>query len=53
MNDVDQCVCTYPVQEQEFCCFIKEIGNSSTVFCGPEQDEMELELELFWKSVLT
>ena len=41
-----------PVQEQEFCCFIKEIGNSSIVFCGPEQDAMELELELFWKSAL-
>ena len=33
--------------------FVKEIGNSSTVFCGPEQDAVELELELFWKSALT
>jgi hypothetical protein len=38
-------VCTLPVEEQEFSCFIKEIGNAFILFCGPAQDNMELELE--------
>lgn len=39
----------YSRLEQEFCCFVKEIGDSSMVFCVLEQDAMEWELELFGK----
>ena len=44
VNDEDQNV--FVVTQSKYkilCSFVKEIGNSSILFCDPEQDEMELE----------
>ena len=43
MTLITVCVCTSPVEEQEFSYFIKEIGNAFILFCGPAQDNMQLE----------
>ena len=54
MNDEDQNV--FVVTQFKYkilCSFVKEIGNSSILFCDPERDTLKLELELFWKYELT
>ena len=43
VSDVDHSVCV--LCQLKFSCFIKEIGNAFILFCGPAQDNMELELE--------
>ena len=43
------CLCS-PVQEQEFCCFVKVIVNP--LFCHPELDYMDLECNYFGNMIL-
>ena len=45
------CLCL-PVQEQEFCCFVKVIVNSFILFCDPERDYMDLECNYFGNTIL-
>ena len=47
MNDVDLSVFVVTQFRNKFCCFVKEFGKSSILFCGPEQNAMESKLELF------